>query len=123
MAMEPTTSSTGVGLLGLFIILAGPVFGPYVYVVFGSVLGAFTALSARKSGATWVIDALFLLRVTFTALLFAAPLTLLIVKYLQLPLEFAMGGAAYLIGWKWDALSRMAWRQFGRGRFTTRGGE
>lgn len=120
---EPTVSATGVGLLGLFVLMAGPVFGPYVYVVFGAVLGAFTALSAKHRADTWLIDALFLLRVTFTAMLFTAPLTLLIVKYLQLPLEFGTGAAAYVIGWKWDALSRFAWQQFGKGKLGLRGDE
>lgn len=120
---EPTVSATGVGLLGLFVIMAGPVFGPYVYVVFGAVLGAFTALSARHRADIWLVDALFLLRVTFTAMLFTTPLTLLIVKYFQLPLEFATGAAAYAIGWKWDALSNFAWQQFGKGKIDARGNE
>jgi len=106
---EPTSVAPSVGLLGLIVMLAGPVAGPYVYVLFGAVLGAFTALSARKSGQTIVRDAQFLLRVACTALLFTAPATHLIVNYIQLPMEFVTGIAAYLIGWKWDTLSGLAW--------------
>jgi len=106
---EPTAVAPSVGLLGLIVMLAGPVAGPYVYVLFGAVLGAFTALSARKSGQTIVHDGLFLLRVAFTALLFTAPATHIVVYYIQLPIEFVTGIAAYLIGWKWDTLSGLAW--------------
>ena len=106
---EPTSAAPSVGLLGLIVMLAGPVAGPYVYVLFGAVLGAFTALSARKNGDTFMRDGLFLLRVACTALLFTAPATHLIVNYIQMPLEFVTGIAAYLIGWKWDTLSGQAW--------------
>lgn len=107
--VDQTSVAPSVGLLGLLVMLVGPVAGPYVYVLFGAVLGAFTALSARKADADTLRDTLFLLRVACTALLFTAPTTKLIVNYLQLPLEFVTGIAAYLIGWKWDTLSAMAW--------------
>lgn len=106
---EPTTSTSGVGLLSLLVILAGPIAGPYVYVLFGAVLGAFTALSAQRESGAIVRDGLFLLRVTCTALMFTAPVTLLITTHIQLPIEFVTGIAAYMIGWKWDALSSLLW--------------
>ena len=46
---EPTSSSTA-GLLYLFVILLGPLFGPYVYVLFGATLGAATALGFEGIG-------------------------------------------------------------------------
>ena len=105
---EPTSTTTGVGLLGLLTVIAGPLAGPYVYVLFGAVLGAFTALAAQPS-VSLLRDSLFLLRVACTAMLFTAPLSLIITHYVQLPFEFVTGIAAYLIGWKWDAISGMAW--------------
>lgn len=109
LMVDQTSVAPSVGLLSLLVMLVGPVAGPYVYVLFGAVLGAFTALSARKTSSAALRDAMFLLRVACTALLFTAPTTMLVVKYVQLPLEFVTGIAAYLIGWKWDTLSAMAW--------------
>lgn len=99
--MAEPTSSTGFGLLGLFIILFGPLAGPYAYILFGATLGAATALGKAEVMGVW-IGLWYLVRIIFTALLFTLPLAMGLAELTRLPIEILMGCVAYLIGWQWD---------------------
>lgn len=104
---EPSSSSSG--LLYLFVVLLGPVFGPHAFVLFGATLGGATAL-ARTTTTGRFGDILFLARVIGIALLFTMPLAhFLSGTVIGLPLDFAMPCVAYAIGWKWDRLTDEAW--------------
>lgn len=105
---EPTTTSSA-GLLALFVVLLGPLAGPYVYIVFGALIGAATALGSQPA-TTRMSGALFILRIMFISLLFTAPSTAWLAQVTSLPVEILMGAVAYLIGWKWDAFSERLWR-------------
>ena len=103
--MAEPTSTTSIGLLGLFVSLAGPLAGPYAFILFGATLGAATALT-RHEPANTLAGILYLVRIGGTALLFTATGTLLLESVLpSVPTEHVMGGVAYLIGWRWDWIS------------------
>lgn len=119
---EPGSSSSG--LLYLFVILLGPVFGPHVFVVFGATLGAATALAEAQSRPGRG-DVVFILLRIGAALLFTLPLSYLIANTVWLdlkalpmnPLEILIPAIAYGIGWKWNQLVNDLWpwllRRFG----------
>ncbi len=106
--MPEPTSTSSIGLLGLFVTLLGPLLGPYALILFGATLGAATALSVRDGGSTlgglW-----FLLRVVLTALLFTSAVTAALERWMDWPADMVMGAVAYCIGWQWDQLSRRLW--------------
>lgn len=102
-------SSSGSGLLYLFIVVLGPVFGPHAFVLFGATLGGATAL-AKTSTTGRLGEAMFLGRVIGIALLFTIPMANYLTKTFDaLPLDFVMPCVAYAIGWKWDKLTEEAW--------------
>ena len=105
---EPTSTTGSAGLLSLFVVLLGPMAGPYVFVLFGALIGAATALSEQPSSGH-ARGALFLIRVMFISLLFTAPLTAALADYTHLSVEVLMGVVAYAIGWKFDTVSLKVW--------------
>lgn len=103
--MAEPASTSSIGLMGLFVMLAGPLAGPYVYVLFGATLGAATALT-RLEPANALAGIWFMLRIAGTALLFTAMGTYVAASvFPAIPIEHVMGGVAYLIGWRWDWIS------------------
>lgn len=110
---EPATTSS-IGLMGLFVMLAGPLAGPYVYVLFGATLGAATALT-RHEPSSALAGLWFLLRIAGTALLFTGAGTYLVARAApDVPTEYLMGGVAYAIGWRWDWIADRAWPALAR---------
>jgi hypothetical protein len=104
---EPSSSSSG--LLYLFVVVLGPVFGPYAFVLFGATLGGATALSKATTTGRFG-EALFLGRVIGIALLFTMPAAHFLSRtFAALPFDLAMPCVAYAIGWKWDVLIEKAW--------------
>lgn len=103
--MAEPASTSSIGLMGLFVILAGPLAGPYVYILFGATLGAATALT-RHEPASAMAGVWFMVRVVGTALFFTGTGTYLLAGLVpEIPVEHVMGGVAYLIGWRWDLIS------------------
>ena len=103
--MAEPTSTTSIGLLGLFVTLVGPLLGPYAFILFGATLGAATAMT-RNDNNTALHGALFFLRIWGTALLFTGLGTYLLADVLSaVPPEYVMGAVAYIIGWRWDWLA------------------
>lgn len=103
--MAEPASTSSIGLMGLFVILAGPLAGPYVYILFGATLGAATALT-RLEPASAIAGVWFMVRVVGTSLFFTATGTYLLAGMVPaVPVEDVMGGVAYLIGWRWDWIS------------------
>lgn len=107
--MAEPTSTSSIGLMGLFVMLAGPLAGPYVYVLFGATLGAATALT-RHEPASAVAGIWFLVRIASTALLFTGAGTYVLEGIAPaIPVEYLMGAVAYAIGWRWDWIADRAW--------------
>lgn len=103
--MAEPASTSSIGLMGLFVILAGPLAGPYVYILFGATLGAATAMTTKEAAST-MHGALFFLRIWGTALLFTGTGTFLLADMAPaIPAEYVMGAVAYVIGWRWDWIS------------------
>lgn len=102
--MAEPASTSSIGLMGLFVILAGPLAGPYVYILFGATLGAATAMTTKEAAST-MHGALFFLRIWGTALLFTGAGTFLLADMVPIPTEYVMGAVAYVIGWRWDWLA------------------
>lgn len=106
--MPEPTSTTSIGLLGLFVTLLGPLLGPYALILFGAMLGAATALSARDGSST-LAGLGFLVREVLTAVLFTVAITAALERWMDWPADMVMGGVAYCIGWQWDQLSTRLW--------------
>lgn len=105
---EPTSTTTSIGLLGLFVTLLGPLLGPWAFILFGATLGAATALSARDTSTAWQ-GAKFVMRVVCTSLFFTGAITAALMRTVDWPVELVVGAVAYVIGWKWDLLSTRLW--------------
>lgn len=105
---EPTSTTTSIGLLGLLVMLLGPLLGPWAFILFGATLGAATALSNRVTPNVWQ-GFVFALRVVCTAVFFTGAFTAALMRVVDWPIELVMGAVAYVIGWKWDLLSTQLW--------------
>lgn len=99
---------SNVGLVGFFIVLLGPVFGPFVVIVWAALAGAAWPLSKRKT-PTKVDGALFLVRTVGTATVLTMPVAVLVETHLGVPSVHAMSLAAFgvgLVGDNWSTVRR-----------------
>jgi hypothetical protein len=98
--------SPNVGIVGFFIVLMGPVFGPFVVIVWAALAGAAWPLSKRKTD-TKIEGALFLARTVGTATVITMPVAFLVEAHLGVPSVHAMSLAAFgvgLIGDNWSTV-------------------
>lgn len=96
---EPTSTALGVAasLTGGFVVLLGPILGPWV-----------TVLLAAFSGALWTVGrvetpsrmtaALFLVRVMLTALVLTGGVAAVLANFMAWSLDHVLPGVAFTIG-------------------------
>jgi hypothetical protein len=108
MAEPISTSTTSVGLLGVFVFLFGPLAGEWALIIFAALAGSMWSVgrvaTQTKSESAWLLVKLVLAAVIFTG----GAATLLEAK-LGWPARQALAPAAYLIGFvgdRWASILR-----------------
>lgn len=104
--IEPTTPTiTSVSLLNLLVLLLGPAAGPYAFLLFGSLVGGWLAMSEAPTRST-TDAAKFLAGRMVLAMLFTFPLSWAVTQlWVTAPTEVLLGTSSCLIGWQWSMLT------------------
>lgn len=93
---EPSTSA-GVSLTAIAVVLLGPTAGPYAVIVFSALAGAMWPLQATRTNSNWE-GAWLLLRCTMTAVVLTFFLAGMLERFWAIPRLETLGPVAFLVG-------------------------
>lgn len=105
---EPTTTSSA-GLLGLFVVLFGPVFGEWALILYAALAGGMWTVS-RIETQTHKQAAWLLIKLVLTAFVFTSLAASVIETHWNIPAKQILAPAAFLIafvGEKWQGIAQL----------------
>lgn len=97
---EPASSTilhAGTSVTGGFVVMLGPILGPWAAVLAASFVGALWTLGAVET-TSLVHGFLLVLRTMLTALILTGMLAAALVSYTDIPLDYVLPATAFAIG-------------------------
>lgn len=98
---EPISTSTSAGLLGVFVVLFGPMAGEWAMIIFAALAGSMWSVG-RSNTQTKGEAALLLAKLVFAAVIFTGAAATFLETELGWPAKQALAPAAFLIGFVGD---------------------
>lgn len=110
VSMAEPTSTSATGVIGLFVIVFGPLAGEWAAIIFAALAGAMWAVgrapSANKLESFWL-----LIRLVLAAVIFTSVVATLVESQLGWPAQHALAPVAFIIGFfgdRWQDILKAA---------------
>lgn len=111
---EPTSTTTSVGLYGLFVALFGSIAGEYALIIFAALAGGFWAVSTIST-ENKVKAGIFLIKIVFTAIVLTGAVAAFLELKFGWPVKQVIAPAAFIIGFmgnKWPQILNRVLNKF-----------